>query len=574
MPTDNFDGIETLRIERARGNLKIAGGAGPGFSGLDDADTSRDGSTLDVSIRSNASITVPPGVTIEIVEVAGNLELRDLAAPVTLDKVKGSLRASKVGAINIRERAANNVRLEHAGAIEAERVSGSLTVEDAASIQARQVDGEVECGIVGGAIAIERIAGSARLYEVRGKITSHLVAGSLEVADTETVEVSVVGGKVRATQVNGELGFGKIGGKFVVDAATGDVAAGFVGGRVSITRAGGKVELFDVGGAVDIRGPFAAGASCTVKSRGRINVEIDPTASLKLNASAGWGRVRIYGVDESGLKRASRSEVEGTIGPEPQNGERTLLDLETTTADIIVASASADTRDYYSRESRFGRGFAGQFEDFAAELGEEIPDFVSSVVGAVGKFVSQSGVASGGFAQNVGRDVTRGIREAIEEIERVLADVQQRVPDHVKEKLNALGRELRDLLNEATKAGANATREERARLKERIRDAAREMRNTIREASRAARRGGRASSYSYSSSSSKSESSSAAQSSGGAGASSASDDIPRPGTTVKLSREEAVLQILRAVKEGRLEPEEADDLINAWNREGASARGN
>jgi len=567
MATDNLDGIETLRIERAHGNLKIAGGGERRFSGLDDVDTTRDGATLEVTIRSNASITVPPGVTIEIIEVSGNLELRDLTAPVTLDKVKGNLAVSKVGAINIRERAAGHVRLEHVGAIEAERIAGALTVEDARSVQAGQVDGEVECGIVGGLIAIERVGGGARLYEVRGKITSHLVAGSLEIADTETVEVSAVGGKVRATQVNGVLGFGKIGGKFVVDGATGDVAVGSVGGRASITRAGGKVELFDVGGAVDIRGPFAAGVSCTIKSRGRINVEIDPVASLRLNASAGWGRVRTYGVDESGLKRSSRSEVEGTIGPEPHNGERTLLDLETTAADIIVASSSADARDYYGRESRFGRGFAGSFEDFAADLGGEIPEFVSSIMGAVGKFLSQSGVASGGFAHDVTRDVTRGIREAIEEIERVVADVEQRVPDHVKEKLRALGRQLRDLLSEATAAGANITREERARLKERIRDAAREMRDTIREATRAARRGARASSYSERNSSSSAESSERARAS-------ASDDIPRPGATAKISREEAVLQILRAVKEGRLEPEEADDLINAWDREGSTARGN
>ncbi len=569
MASDNFHGIETLRVERARGNLKITGGSETGFSGLDDADVSRDGALLEVTLRSNASLYVPSGVTIEIIEASGNLELRDLTAPVTLDKVKGNLRASKVGAINIRERVAGNVRLEHAGTVEAERVSRGLTVEDASSVQASQVDGEVECGIIGGAIAIERVAGGARLYEVRGKITSHLVAGSLEVADTETVEVSVVGGKVRATQVNGGLGFGKIGGKFVVDGATGDVAAGFVGGRASITRAGGKVELFDVGGAVDIRGPFMAGASCTIKSRGRINVEVDPTASLRLNASAGWGRVRIYGLDESGLKWSGRAGVEGTIGPEPQSGERTLLDLETTSADIIVASASAEGRDYYGRDSRFGRGFAGSFEDFANDLGEEIAEFVSSVVGAVGKFVSQSGVASGGFAQDVTRDVTRGIRQAIEEIERVLADVEQRVPAEAKEKLTALGRELRDLLSEATAAGANITREERARLKERIRAAAREMRDTIREASRAARRGGRSTSYSSSSSSGTAQNSERAR----AGAS-VNDDIPRPGATVKLSREEAILQILRAVKEGRLEPEEADDLINAWNREGSPARDN
>ncbi len=37
-----------------------------------------------------------------------------------------------------------------------------------------------------------------------------------------------------------------------------------------------------------------------------------------------------------------------------------------------------------------------------------------------------------------------------------------------------------------------------------------------------------------------------------------------PGATAKLSRDDAILEILAAVKDGRLEPDEADDLINAW----------
>jgi hypothetical protein len=37
-----------------------------------------------------------------------------------------------------------------------------------------------------------------------------------------------------------------------------------------------------------------------------------------------------------------------------------------------------------------------------------------------------------------------------------------------------------------------------------------------------------------------------------------------PGATQKLSRDDAILEILAAVKDGRLEPDEADDLINAW----------
>jgi hypothetical protein len=38
----------------------------------------------------------------------------------------------------------------------------------------------------------------------------------------------------------------------------------------------------------------------------------------------------------------------------------------------------------------------------------------------------------------------------------------------------------------------------------------------------------------------------------------------KPGATEKLNREDAILEILAAVKDGRLEPDEADDLITAW----------
>lgn len=545
----NLEGIETLRIVRADGNLKISGGEGTTQISDSLAEVTRDGALAEVRLRNNATVTLAPGVTLEIIDTAGNLELRELAAPVTLDKVRGNFNASRIGALAIRSRVGGNAHLEHAGAIECEQVSGNLSVEDAKSVHVAQVAGDVNCGIVAGEIAIEKIGSGAKLFEVRGKISSRLVAGSLEVADAAAVQVSVVGGKVRSTQINGDLEFGKIGGKLTVDGLKGDLAAGFVGGRASIARAEGKVELFDVGGAAEVRGAFKPGSSCTIKSRGRISVEVPTDAALNLSASAGWSRVRIYGLDTSALKWSGRARVEGTIGAEPADGERARLDLDTPAADIIVSSAAAEGRDYCGREGRFGRRFSAPFEDFAADLGEEIPEFVSSVLDSVSKFVSDSGVRSGSFVRDITRDVSRGIREGINELERAMADLGDRVPSDIKDQLAKLGRDLSELLREATVAGANATREERHELREKMRRAVREMRDAIREAARAARP--------RSSDATRGESSAA---------NSQKADIPRPGETVKLSRDEAILQILRAVKEGRLEPEEADDLINAWTK--------
>jgi hypothetical protein len=83
-------------------------------------------------------------------------------------------------------------------------------------------------------------------------------------------------------------------------------------------------------------------------------------------------------------------------------------------------------------------------------------------------------------------------------------------------------------------------------MRERVRNAAREMRETIRTAARDMH------SRSHEERGAKTASSSA------------ESTAKSPGATEKLKREDAILEILAAVKDGRLEPDEADDLINAW----------
>ena len=76
-------------------------------------------------------------------------------------------------------------------------------------------------------------------------------------------------------------------------------------------------------------------------------------------------------------------------------------------------------------------------------------------------------------------------------------------------------------------------------------ETAREMRDTIREAARDVhnRSGASATSGAESSTGERPQA------------------PPRPGATVKLNREDAILEILAAVKDGRLEPDEADVWI-------------
>ena len=238
-----------------------------------------------------------------------------------------------------------------------------------------------------------------------------------------------------------------------------------------------------MGGAVYLAGPFPADKTWSVRSRGRVNVEVDANASLELDAAAGWGRIRTYGVDAAGLKRLGRNHVHGPIGPDPASGARTKIAVETRGADVIVAGADARERDFSGRgyRSRMGGGFSAPFEDLADELGGEIPAFVRSVLDAAGQFVAESGGMSSTIVREVTRDVKRSVSEGLREVERAISEIEESVPGDVGDRLSKLGKEIGDLVADAVRGGS---REARNEMRERVRQAAREMRDKIREAAR------------------------------------------------------------------------------------------
>src|SRR5208282_2026693 len=173
--------------------------------------------------------------------------------------------------------------------VEGLQVRGALSVESAHAITFSLVAGEFDCRIIDGEVAIEKIAGGARLLGLHGPFIARVIGGRLEIEDAAHVEAGVVGGRVRASNLSGGIQIGKIGGKLAADDVTGEVAVGFVGGNARIARVGGALNLEDVGGAIDLAGPFPLDKTWSVRSRGRVNIEVDATASLELDASAGWG---------------------------------------------------------------------------------------------------------------------------------------------------------------------------------------------------------------------------------------------------------------------------------------------
>jgi len=575
MAITTLEGVESIRILRAAGNMKISG-ANRSAVEIDTntaPELARDAGVAEMTLRGNATIAVPAGVTVEVEDLAGDLNVSDLATPFAVKRVRGNLHARRIGAISIRDTVSGNVSIKEAGSVEGLKVRGALSVESAHAIAFSLVAGEFDCRAIDGEVAIEKIAGGARLLGLHGPFIARIVGGHLEIEDGAHVEAGVVGGKVRASNLSGAIRIGKIGGKLAADSIAGEIAVGFVGGSARIGRVGGALNLEDVGGAVYLAGPFPADKTWSVRSRGRVNVEVEANASLELDASAGWGRIRTYGVDAAGLKWLGRNHVHGPIGPDPASGARLKLAVETRGADVIVASADARERDFSGRgyRSRMSGAFSAPFEDLADELGGEIPAFVRSVLDAAGQFVAESGGMSSTIVREVTRDVKRSVSEGLHEVERAVAEIEESVPGDVGDRLAKLGKEIGDLVADAVRGGS---REARHEMRERVRHAAREMRDKIREAARNVRDRSHDRAGSTTQSATGSTTQSNTQSDAETPASDSQSAKFTPGATEKLSRDDAILEILAAVKDGRLEPDEADDLINAWMEvsRGADAR--
>jgi hypothetical protein len=122
--------------------------------------------------------------------------------------------------------------------------------------------------------------------------------------------------------------------------------------------------------------------------------------------------------------------------------------------------------------------------------------------------VSESGRFTGGIAQ----DVTRGVGDAMREVERALTDLERKVPHDVGDRLARLGRRISDVVDRAM---------ERAERRRERHDSPKEQREPDQQ-----------------------------------------DNPARP--EFGGDQDDTLLKILKAVREGTIKPEEADGLISAW----------
>ncbi len=438
--------IESIRVMRVGGNLRVRGVTeGETVVLYDSAPQIRTiEKSAELLIAGNAEIEIAAGVTLEILECAGNLEVEDYHAPLSLGRVRGNLRGRRIGSIAIRGEVGGNLSLEDTRAIEGEQISGNLRIDTAQSVKFRDAAANAECRGIEGEVGFENVRGNLRVSGA-GAVTAARVAGKLEVESVASLNASAVGSKVKALAVAGDVILGKIGGRLRCDDIAGSVSAELVGGHVSLRAVRGAVGLPEIGGAVDLLAPMPTTGSWNITSRGRISVEISAETSAKFHATARHGRVRLYGISDEGFTRVGPDQVSGTIG-----GGGLELNLEATDADVILFSEDASARDYdcrrSSRDFRFrGRRFSAPFENLADDLREEIPEFVGEILGAAGRIVSDSGK----FTGTIAHDVTRSVGDALHEVERAIADLDRKIPHDVGDRFSRLGRRISEVVERA-----------------------------------------------------------------------------------------------------------------------------
>ncbi len=157
--------------------------------------------------------------------------------------------------------------------------------------------------------------GSITLSGLRGASDVKTSGGSIEVTGLSgNLEAHTSGGSIHLREVTGDAHVETSGGAIDVDALDGSLAAHTSGGGIRIEKVSGYVEAKSSGGP--IRATYSPGnrhGGVLETSGGSIDVAIDPSANLNLDASTSGGSVH-SDLPVRMVGTISHSSMHGTIG--------------------------------------------------------------------------------------------------------------------------------------------------------------------------------------------------------------------------------------------------------------------
>ncbi|HLF25552.1 MAG TPA: hypothetical protein VJG32_04400 [Anaerolineae bacterium] len=191
-----------ITVERCGGDLSIDAAATPevlvAFS--DPGEVRREGETLRVSAPHDCEIACPPGSSITLEQVGGDLRINDLTGPLAIQAVGGDVAIRGAGVTVLQSVSAD---------LSARGVAGNLNIENVGSdVEVRDVSGNLRLGNVGGDLEVRRVEGDLSISHVGGDASVRDVKGNLtleHVGGDASIETDLSAGQTYRISASGDL---------------------------------------------------------------------------------------------------------------------------------------------------------------------------------------------------------------------------------------------------------------------------------------------------------------------------------------------------------------------------------
>jgi hypothetical protein len=452
------------------------------------------------------------------VAIRGNAELRIPSwVPVEILDCGSDVRAENYTGPLVLGRIRGSLSLKRGGSVLIRgEIDGDLRIEHAGTIEGEQVDGSMRIDVAE-AVSFRRVVGNAECRAIKHDVRFEDVLGRLRVLGARgKVRVEGAAGEleiegaaaVEAAAVAGNLKAVDVSGAVRIDRVGGRLVADGVQGRLTAQFVGGHARLRRIAGEVEL--PEVAGAvqlMGPLPAEGRWNVRSRGAITVEVPAR---GSIGVNACAPRGRVRLSgvseqlfRREAGGRVKGNIGSGGL-KLSLLTTESDIRFVSADVE-RSAAARGAQRKSGLGGRLKRPVEALAKDLREDVFGLVGEVARAAERVASEGGKLGGTVAHEVGRGLGEVVRELERTLAERRGKAPREVSDKVRALGRRVSALV-------------------ERVTD-------------QAHRRLGRTPS---------------------------GESSPPDASTMDERRDETLVKILRAVRDGKLRPEQADRLISAW----------
>jgi len=127
-----------------------------------DVTLEKEGETFTIETSVDCFLTCPPGTSLTVNTVQGNLKIEGVKGPIAIGDIHGNTNLRAIGPTALEQTFGN---------LSASQVTGDLSVQtNRGNVQIRQVEGSLSLGRTDGNLAIEGVEGNLTADRVRGNI--------------------------------------------------------------------------------------------------------------------------------------------------------------------------------------------------------------------------------------------------------------------------------------------------------------------------------------------------------------------------------------------------------------------